>query len=202
MTSVDDAFVVVLAAGASTRFGSDKLQAHVDGRPLLELTIDAVLEVVEPTRVLVVVGPEHDARAQIAAARGVGVCTAEHSSRGMRWSIDAGLAALPGDSAGAVLVLADDPLAVRALAAVVDAAQAEPARIIAVTRGGGAPHPVWLPRATWPDAEPHGDDDTGLRSLLQGDVTWLSVPAAPSFDVDRPDDVVALEPLIARVPDA
>jgi molybdopterin-guanine dinucleotide biosynthesis protein A len=57
---------IVLAGGASSRFGSDKLLATLDGRPLLERAIEAVGEV--GAEVLVVVAPG-DKRELPAAAR-------------------------------------------------------------------------------------------------------------------------------------
>jgi len=39
--------MVVVAAGASTRFGTDKLMVEVGGRPLIEHTIDAVIGYVD-----------------------------------------------------------------------------------------------------------------------------------------------------------
>ena len=46
---------IVLAGGASSRFGSDKLAAPLDGRPLLHHALDAVAAVAD--HVIVVVGP-------------------------------------------------------------------------------------------------------------------------------------------------
>lgn len=47
---------VVLAGGASSRFGSDKLAASLDGRPLLHHALEAVGAVVD--RIVVVIAPE------------------------------------------------------------------------------------------------------------------------------------------------
>ena len=55
---------IVLAGGRSSRFGSDKLVAEVDGRSLLELAVEAVVAVA--TDVLVVCAP--DDRRQLPAA--------------------------------------------------------------------------------------------------------------------------------------
>lgn len=50
---------IVLAGGASTRFGSDKLAATLGGRPLLSHAVESARAVA--TRVIVVVGPEDPA---------------------------------------------------------------------------------------------------------------------------------------------
>ena len=49
---------IVLAGGASRRFGRDKLAAPVDGRPLLQLAIDAVQPLAG--RIVVVLAPGDD----------------------------------------------------------------------------------------------------------------------------------------------
>lgn len=53
-----DAIGIVLAGGASRRFGSDKLAAEVGGRPLLHHAIERLLQVVP--EVVVVLGPKAD----------------------------------------------------------------------------------------------------------------------------------------------
>ncbi len=55
MTS-SDIVALVLAGGASSRFGSDKLAAQHDGRPLLHHALEAVAAVAD--RIVVVIGPE------------------------------------------------------------------------------------------------------------------------------------------------
>ena len=47
---------IVLAGGASSRFGADKLAAALDGRPLLHHALEAVAEVVD--HIVVVIAPE------------------------------------------------------------------------------------------------------------------------------------------------
>ena len=48
-------FALVLAGGASSRFGSDKLAATLDGRPLLHHALEAVAAVAD--RIVLVVAP-------------------------------------------------------------------------------------------------------------------------------------------------
>ena len=47
---------IVLAGGASTRFGGDKLRATLDGRPLLDHALEAVGAIANP--VVVVIAPD------------------------------------------------------------------------------------------------------------------------------------------------
>jgi molybdopterin-guanine dinucleotide biosynthesis protein A len=58
VTGTPAASGIVLAGGRSTRFGSDKLLAPLDGRPLLEHAVRALAAVT--TEVVVVVGPVGD----------------------------------------------------------------------------------------------------------------------------------------------
>jgi CTP:molybdopterin cytidylyltransferase MocA len=153
--------------------------------------LDEVLAVATPERVLVVVPQVDDARSAIAAARGARIAGSPDATRGMRWSIHTGFDATGPDASGVAIVLGDDPLAARMLATVLQHAGADPSRPVAVRRRVPAPHPVYLPRATWP-TPPATDDDRGLRALLDGaDVDWIDAPDAPSLDVD--DQAVLVE---------
>ncbi len=163
---------IVLAGGASSRFGSDKLAASLDGRPLLHHALEAVGGVAD--RIIVVIGPgapspsvPQELAARVVFARDA----ATHG--GPLAGLAAGLAAavtLMGDEPPriALVVGGDMPALVPAvLRLLVDRLAAEPA-LAAMTLA--APRPAPLPVAVRPDAVRAAVDailtSGGRRSLL------------------------------------
>ncbi len=155
---------VVLAAGASTRFGSPKQAV------LLEPVLERVHGSAAIDDVLVVLGAHHVETRERAV-----LCS--EWERGPGASLRCGLAALADEVEAAVVVLGDGPkLDSRAIDRVVAAWRKEGAERVAATYGGVRLHPLLLARAAW-DAVP----DVGLRAL----------PAhlVPCDDLDPPGDV-------------
>jgi nicotine blue oxidoreductase len=165
---------VVLAAGASTRFGSPK--QHVLLGPVLErLRASSVDDVV------VVLGA-HDVETD---ARTVHCPEWE---RGPGASLRCGLAALGPEVAAAVIVLGDGPdLDARAVDRVIGAWRETGAPRLAATYGGVRLHPLLLARSAWNDVP-----DEGLRDLPAEPVPCddLSTPG----DVDFADDMARRQP--------
>jgi CTP:molybdopterin cytidylyltransferase MocA len=165
----DDVWAVVLAAGASTRFGSPKQ------RVLLE----PVLERVRRSSVagVVVVAGAHPLEA---SARTV---TCPEWERGPGTSLRCGLEALPAGAVAAVVVLADGPdLAPEAVDRVIERWRHERAPVVAATYDGIRLHPVLVDRDSWGDVP-----DEGARGL---DAVLVSCDdlASPG-DVDFADEV-------------
>jgi molybdenum cofactor cytidylyltransferase len=140
------AVAVVTAAGSAERFGGKKLLTPIDGEPLLDRTIRALLDggVAE---VIVVVGQDGRAELErdVTAMRDRRVRTVENPdpSRGMFSSIQDGVAEAQGD---AILVMPGDmpfvsPDTVRA----VIAAYAGNPAIVSPRYRGKRGHPVALP---------------------------------------------------------
>jgi molybdopterin-guanine dinucleotide biosynthesis protein A len=98
MTSTPAPAAIVIAGGRSSRFGGDKLSARVDGRSLLERTLEAVGDA---AAIVVVSGAESTGRRACVSVseypRWGGPCAA----------IAAGLAALPAATADTLIVAAD-----------------------------------------------------------------------------------------------
>jgi probable selenium-dependent hydroxylase accessory protein YqeC len=103
---------VVLAAGSSRRFGENKLLAPFRGKPLLCWVIEAALRS-RLAALIVVLGHEHErVRRALADFKGDRLTFAINESHqgGQSTSVIAGLAAVPPASAGAMFLVADQPL--------------------------------------------------------------------------------------------
>jgi CTP:molybdopterin cytidylyltransferase MocA len=160
---------VVLAAGASTRFGSAKQR----------ILLEPVLERVRASSVdhLLVVLGAHDVETTAKTVR------CPEWRRGPGASLRCGLDALPSAAEAAVVVLADGPdLAPAAVDRVVAAWRESGRQVVAATYGGRRGHPVLLDRRAWP-----GVPDEGARSLEALAVACddLGEPG----DVDLPSDL-------------
>lgn len=187
------AVAVVTAAGSAERFGGKKLLTPIDGEPLLDRTIRALLDggVAE---VIVVVG--RDARTELErdvnAMLDPRVRTVENPdpSRGMFSSIQEGVAQANGDT---ILVMPGDmpfvsPETVRA---VIAAFERRPG-IVSPRYRGKRGHPVALPqslseeiRAADPRATLH--DVIHAHTDIRVDVD-VDDPGI-NRDVDRPEDL-------------
>jgi molybdenum cofactor cytidylyltransferase len=182
---------LVLAAGEASRFGSDKLAASLDGRPLLDHVIDALRAA--PLREIVVVTRRGRGIPQALDLRGVVNPT---PADGLSSSLRVGLAAiaeLSGAPVEAVLIaLGDqprvDPAVIRRL---LDAARSTNRPIIVPTYDDDAsPNPVLLFRAAFALAE-EASGDRGLGPVLAARPELvLAVPVAGANpDVDTRADL-------------
>jgi nicotine blue oxidoreductase len=155
---------VVLAAGASTRFGSPKQAV------LLEPVLERVRDSAAIDNVVVVLGAH-----QVETSAPSVLCSEWELGPGA--SLRCGLAALGGDVEAAVVVLGDGPtLDPRALDRVVAAWRESAAERVAATYGGVRLHPLLLARSVW-SAVP----DEGLREL--------PAQLVPCDDLEPPGDV-------------
>jgi CTP:molybdopterin cytidylyltransferase MocA len=163
---------IVLAAGASSRFGSPKQAV------LLEPVVQRVRESAEISEVVAVLGA-HEAETSARVVR------CPDWERGPGASLRCGLAALGEEVEAAVVVLGDGPgIDPRAIDRVVAAWRDGAGSRVGATYGGVRLHPLLLARETWKDVP-----DAGLRALTAALVPCddLSPPGDVDF-ADQPRD--------------
>ena len=100
--------VLVLAAGASTRFGSPKQLVRIEGRPLLHRALAAATEV-GGHAVTVVLGANADQLTPLLKHSPASVVINRQWKEGLASSLRAGIRALPGSCEGVLVTLADQP---------------------------------------------------------------------------------------------
>lgn len=175
---------VVLAAGASRRFGAeDKLQAQFNGKPVLSHVLDG-LAVLDLGEVLVVAG---------APLTDVPHIVNPHPENGMGHSLALGVAALkPCDAA--FIVLGDMPLIMPDLYR--EMADAVPGHDIVVpVHDGQNGHPVLFSSTCFNDLRQLSGDH-GARDLLRSGhyrVCRIEAGAFILADIDTPEDFARIK---------
>jgi molybdenum cofactor cytidylyltransferase len=187
---------VVLAAGASTRFGSPKLLAPLDGRPLLQHALDAVAAAGLDDVVVVLGGGATDVERGIPwrAERRV---VNPRPGDGLSSSLRVGLAAASTDAGvdAAIVVLGDQPsIRPDVIRAVVDASGTSPRPIVrARYAADDAPNPVLLRRSAWPLANGlRGDRGLGPWLAANPDLVAEVPVTGANPDVDTVEDLARL----------
>jgi len=164
---------ILLAAGAATRFGADKLRALLpDGTPVALASARALLAGTD--RALAVLRPEQPELGELLAAQGMQLVVCRDAVTGMGASLACGVKAAH-DAAGWVIALADMPFLHGATVVAVAQAVRTGAAIAAPVWNGRRGHPVGFDRQWYPAlAALRGD--TGARELLAAHadrITWV-----------------------------
>jgi molybdenum cofactor cytidylyltransferase len=184
---------LVLAAGAASRFGSDKLAASLEGRTLLDHVLD-VLRAVPLSEIVVVTRRERPI-----AADDLRVVVNSAPEDGISSSLRLGLAVVteaPGPPPEAVLIaLGDqpriDPDVIRQLVAAARTS-ARPVVVPAYDRDGSL-NPVLLLQAAFTlVAEASGDRGLGPVLAVHPELVHVVPVRGANPDVDTPADLARL----------
>jgi molybdenum cofactor cytidylyltransferase len=189
----EDLFAIVLAAGSSSRFGSTKQLAGIDGETLVSRAV-RLAEGACGNRVVLVTGNDR-ARVAAACAPVAGFITVNTAfESGLSTSIRAGIEAVAEVADAAMLTLADQPLVkVEHLLALVAAWRRTPGAIVASAYADTVGPPVVFPRDLFP-ALMSLDGDRGAKPVIDAHPEIVEVIRCESaaVDIDRPQD---LQPL-------
>jgi CTP:molybdopterin cytidylyltransferase MocA len=157
-------YAVVLAAGASSRYGSSP--------PKQVELLPRVLDAVRQSNIdgVVIVSGAHPLDVESVHC--------PEWERGPGASLRCGLAALPAEAEAAMVVLADGPeLDPRAIDRVIESWRAEGGDVVAAAYNGVRLHPVLLTRAAWSLVPDSGAKDLEARLVASDDLS-------PPGDVD------------------
>ncbi len=182
--------LVLLAAGGSRRLGQPKQLLVIDGETLVHRAARLGLATA-PAAAVLVLGAQAEA---VRAATGDLALQAVHCDdwrQGLGASLREGLAAVPADCAGALVLLCDQPaLNAAHLQSLLDAWRARPDRAAASAYGGVLGVPALLPRS-WFAALSRSTGDRGARDLLRQHAAEVNAVPAPALarDIDHPEDL-------------
>lgn len=154
---------LILAAGSSQRFGSDKRQAFIaDGYRVLQSSCATARQAFTDVRVVL---READDAAELGLDHQLQVVRSPHADLGMGHSLASGIAALADSPAEAVAILLGDMPWLSPATLLALAAQAGPQRIVVPMHEGQQGHPVIIGRHFWPQLE-QLSGDRGAKALI------------------------------------
>lgn len=181
---------LVLAAGASRRFGSSKALARWRGQLLLDHAIAQARQLSTDARVITGCrGPLLPLRAHRHPSSWL---STGDWPQGMSASLKLGIRTLPSPAHGVFVVLVDQPLIdSEGLARLGEAARREPGLPFAADYNGRPGVPAYLPRRLWP-ALMTLEGDRGAGQLLKAAGAHRLAIGGVAADVDTPEDLANL----------
>jgi molybdenum cofactor cytidylyltransferase len=181
---------LLLAAGAATRFGSDKLRHPLPHGVAVAVQAARHLKAEVP-RVIAAVRPGAEETARALAAEGCEVVSCERAAEGMGASLACAVREA-GDADGYLVALADMPFVRRSTIAAVREALAGGALLAAPYFRARRGHPVGFAGALRAELEALAGDEGAKRVLEAHAVRLVKVPVGdPGVlrDIDRPADL-------------
>lgn len=190
---------VMLAAGASTRMGENKLFFEIEGETLLRRAVRrASAAGLDP--VIVVLGHDADrARRALADVRCQPVLNPSYA-RGVYESLRTGIAAVPPEAAAAVVLLADMPFVTTAMIdTLVEQFRRSDAPLVVSDYGGVNAPPVLYGRSLFDELRTVEGEGCGKQVVKRHRREALSVawPEDALTDLDVPEDYERLKARVA-----
>jgi molybdenum cofactor cytidylyltransferase len=187
--------VLVLAAGAASRFGSPKQLVRVAGQPLLHRAVSQATQVAGGA-VTVVLGAHAQQLAPLLKHSPASILINRNWEEGLASSLRLGVANLPAGCEGVLVTLADQAAVTTFdLQRLASAWRRQPDWLIAASYAGHTGVPAVFPAHTFAGfSELRGD--AGARLILARHADrCLRIPMPnAAIDIDTPEDLLKLEP--------
>lgn len=186
---------ILLAAGAGSRFGGDKLLAEFEGRSLIEHAL-SMLSDAPVDETVVVVGGDAGRLREVCEPYEVRIVENPDWVEGQSTSVRAGLRAMNPVTRAAVVSLADQPLVgTGAVERLVEAFEGG-AKVAVAAYGGHRRNPVLFAREVWPLLLEELSGDEGARTVLRDHPELVTEVACDGVgdpvDVDTREDLFRL----------
>lgn len=185
---------VILAAGASTRMGRNKLLLPVEGEPMVHRTVRRVRDAgCDP--VVVVTGHEGSRVREALATLDVGFAESPDPTGPTSASLHAGLRALPDDVDAALVMLADMVhITTPMMRSLLDGLALDDAPLGVSRYGDVLAPPLVFRRALWPELLAWQGEGCGKAVVRahQGEAQMHDWPVDALQDVDTPADYDAV----------
>ena len=182
---------LVLAAGRSTRMGTNKLLEVLGGQSVLSHVVDAADH--SKARPLYVVTGHHEERVRAALSdRDVIFIANPHYAEGLSSSLKAGLSALPATCDAALILLGDMPFITTALIdqmITVFNASRDCAAVVPIHQGEWG-NPVLIARKLFPEIQTLSGDAGARKLLMAYRETVIEMPVTSEgvlTDLDTPE---------------
>jgi CTP:molybdopterin cytidylyltransferase MocA len=191
----DGISAVLLAAGAGTRFGGDKLLARFRGETLVEAALQN-LAGAPVDEVVAVIGSGDERLRRICESHGARTVENPDRDEGQSTSVLAGLRAARAGARAAVVLLADQPFVGAGAVERLVSAFEDGAKVAVATYEGKRRNPVLFSREVWSLLEEELSGDEGARGILRRHPELVVEVACDGVahpgDVDTREDLEAL----------
>ena len=180
--------VIVMAAGASKRFGApNKLLQPLHGKPLLQYTLDLAKKIPAQKRVAVC----STDTAAIAGTEGFTVVVNQHPEEGQSSSMRLGIA-LCRECEGAIFLTGDQPfVSIESILKLIAAFEEHPNYIIGCAINGHFCIPSIFPALVFEELL-HQQGDVGGREVMRAhskEIALVEIDPTEHFDIDTPEDL-------------
>jgi len=184
---------VILAAGASKRFGRNKLLEMINGKPMIRWVVESALNSMVD-EVIVVLGFEAERVAETIKDLPCKIVVNENYKEGMSSSVKCGLRNTMNKSMAILVIPGDCPL-IRSedMNKVINRYLESRKPIVIATHKGKRGHPILISREIFEEVLRISEEGMGLKEVIkkhEGEIAYAETEnEGVTIDIDSPEDL-------------